>query len=66
MIGAELNLIPENDELGFENGKSMFVAIDVKGVMNAAGGGEDVWSQHTGLDVVVILDNSYVWSSSLS
>lgn len=57
-LGAQLTLTPEYDHLIPENGKTLFVAIDVEGVFNTTISGQNLWSQHTGLDVVVIIDNS--------
>ena len=58
VMGAQLTLTSEYDELDSNDGKTMLVAIDVQGVLNTAISGHNLWSQHTGLDVVVIIDNS--------
>lgn len=58
VMGAQLTLTSEYDELDSNDGKTMLVAIDVQGVLNTAISGQNLWSQHTGLDVVVIIDNS--------
>ena len=58
IMGAELTLTAEHDELSSDNGNSMLVAIDIEGGLNSVSNGHDLWSQHTGLDVVVIIDNS--------
>ena len=58
VLGVKLTLSPEYDQLSPDNGKSMFVAIDVEGALNTTTSGQNLWSQHTGLDVVVIIDNS--------
>ena len=58
VMGAELTLTSEYDELDSDDGKTMLVAIDVQGVLNSTMSGQNLWSQHTGLDVVVIIDNS--------
>ncbi len=58
VMGAQLTLTSEYDELDSDDGKTMLVAIDVQGVLNTTISGQNLWSQHTGLDVVVIIDNS--------
>ena len=58
VMGAQLTLTSEYDELDCDDGKTMLVAIDVQGVLNTTISGQNLWSQHTGLDVVVIIDNS--------
>ena len=58
MMGAQLTLTSEYDILDFDDGKTMLVAIDVQAVLNTTISGQNLWSQHTGLDVVVIIDNS--------
>ena len=57
-MGAQLTLTSEYDILDFDDGKTMLVAIDVQAVLNTTISGQNLWSQHTGLDVVVIIDNS--------
>ena len=57
-MGAQLTLTSEYDVLDFDDGKTMLVAIDVQVVLNTTISGQNLWSQHTGLDVVVIIDNS--------
>ena len=59
-MGAELTLNPEYDHLSSEKGQSMLVSLDIKGTTNSTSSVQDVWSQHTGLDVVVVIDNSWV------
>ena len=58
IMGAELRLTAERDELDSECGDSMLVAIDIAGTLNLTAKEQNLWSQHTGLDVVVIIDNS--------
>ena len=58
IMGAQLTLTSEYDELDSDDGKTMLVAIDVQGVLNTTISGQNLWSQHTGLDVVVVIDNS--------
>ena len=58
LMGAELTLTPEYDRLSSEKGRSMLVSLDIKGTTNSGSTIQDVWSQHTGLDVVVVIDNS--------
>ncbi len=58
ITGAELSLTAELDELSSDSDSDMLVAIDIEGPINPAASGQDLWSQHTGLDIVVIIDNS--------
>ena len=58
IMGAQLLVTAEHDDLTYEDGNNVLVAIDVKGAMNPLSAGQNVWSQHTGLDIVVIVDNS--------
>jgi len=58
IMGAELRLTAEYDELSSDDGHSMLVAIDIEGTMKKATSGQGLWSQHTGLDVAVLIDNS--------
>ena len=58
IMGAQLTLTSEYDVLDFDDGKTMLVALDVQPVLNTTISGQNLWSQHTGLDVVVIIDNS--------
>ena len=58
LMGAGLTLTPEYNELSSEKGRSMWVSLDIKGTTNSTASVQDVWSQHTGLDIVVVIDNS--------
>ena len=58
IMGAQLTLTSEYDVLDFGDGKTMLVAIDIQASMNTKISGQNLWAQHTGLDVVVIIDNS--------
>lgn len=58
VMGAELTLTPEYDELRTGKEQSMWVSLDVRGTANSSPNVQDVWAQHTGLDIVVIIDNS--------
>lgn len=58
IMGAELHLTAEYDEANAENGSSMLVAIDIEGTIKNTNTDQGVRSQHTGLDVAVIIDNS--------
>ena len=58
LMGAELTLTPEYDELRAGKEQSMWVSLDIKGTTNSTSNVQDVWSQHTGLDIVVVIDNS--------
>lgn len=57
-MGAELRLTPEYDDFGSDDGHSLLVAIDIEGTMNKTTNGQSLWSQHTGLDLAVVIDNS--------
>ena len=58
IMGVEMKLTPEYDQLRANKGKNMLVAIDIQRDMNAKGSGRNLWSQQTNLDVVLIIDNS--------
>lgn len=58
LMGAELTLTPEYDEMSTKKDRSMWVSLDIKGTTNSTSNVQDVWAQHTGLDIVVIIDNS--------
>ena len=58
LMGVELTLTPELDLLSSEKERSMLVSLDIKGTTSSTSAVQDVWSQHTGLDIVVIIDNS--------
>ena len=58
VLGADLKLTAERDALDFDGQESILVAVDVEGAVNLTPSDNDLWSQHTGLDIVVILDNS--------
>ena len=58
VMGAELTLTPEYDELRTGKEQSMWVSLDIRGTANSPSTVQDVWSQHTGLDIVVVIDNS--------
>ena len=58
LMGAELKLTPEYDQLSSGKGRGMLVSLDIKGITNSTSSVQDVWSEHTGLDIVVVIDNS--------
>lgn len=58
LMGAELKLTPEYDQLSSGHGRGMLVSLDIRGITNSTSSVQDVWSEHTGLDVVVVIDNS--------
>ena len=58
LMGAELALTPMYNHASSEEAHSMLVSLDIKGTTNSTSSVRDVWSQQTGLDVVVIIDNS--------
>ena len=58
LMGAELKLTPEYDQLSSGKGRGMLVSLDIQGVTNSKPSVQDAWSEHTGLDIVVVIDNS--------
>ena len=58
LMGAELTLTPEFDQLSSAEERTMLVSLDIKGTTNSTSSVQDTWSQHTGLDIVVVIDNS--------
>ena len=58
IMGAELTLTAEHQDLKSDDVENMLVAIDIEGATNSTPLSQDLWSQHTGLDMVVIIDNS--------
>ena len=58
LMAAELTLTPEFDQLSAEKERTMLVSLDIKGTINSISSTQDTWSQHTGLDIVVVIDNS--------
>ena len=58
VMGAELTLTSEYDAFDSTNGMTTLVAIDVQGALTKTIYGQDRSSQHNGLDVVVVIDNS--------
>lgn len=58
IMGAELKLTAEHDQLDSEKGNGMLVAIDIEGATNLTASDQHLWSQHVGLDIVVVVDNS--------
>ena len=58
LMSAELKLTPMYDQLSSGKGRSMLVSLDIKGITNSTSSVQDVWSGHTGLDIVVVIDNS--------
>ena len=58
LMGVELTLTPEYDSLSSQEGGTMLVSLDIKGTTNSSSGVQEVWSEYTGLDVVVVIDNS--------
>ena len=58
LMGAELTLTPEFDQLSSEKARTMLVSLDIKGTTNSTSSTQDTWSQYTGLDIVVFIDNS--------
>ena len=59
-MGAKLTLTTEHDELKSEKSQTMLVAVDIQGALNTTISGQNLFQHHTGtgLDVVVVIDNS--------
>lgn len=64
LLGAEINITPENDQLSHVADQTILVAIEMKATLNASIGHHETLSQHNGLDIAVIIDNSYVFQSA--
>lgn len=58
IMGPQLEVTPEYEEMNAKNGETMLVAIDIQGALNATTSGQNLWNTEVGLDVVVIIDNS--------
>ncbi len=58
IIGAELSIIPELSKLSSDSGRSMYVAIEIRGVVDPPTTAHEAPSNLRGLDVAVIIDNS--------
>ena len=58
IMGAGVILTPEIDKLNADDGANILVSIDVEGLMSSSAGDQELQSQHNGLDIVVIIDNS--------
>ncbi len=54
----EINAVSELTNLNSEDGKSIFVAVEVEGILNQAKDGENKSRLHHALEVAVIIDNS--------
>lgn len=59
IIGAKLTIVPEIRGMTNNDGQSIFAAVEVEGVMNAAANPGYGSSDCRRLDVAVIVDNSY-------
>lgn len=59
IMGPQLEVTSEYEEINARNGKTMMVAIDIEGALNTTTtSGQNLWNREVGLDVVVIIDNS--------
>ena len=56
--GARLNLLPEIDQLSFDSGQSMFVAVEITGDAAPIDKTCDFLSHSKGLDVAVVIDGT--------
>ena len=57
LLTGKLALTPESDEVNFESGESILVAIDFEATVSLEASTMDEWSATT-LDIIVIIDNS--------
>ena len=60
VLGVELNLTSEVPKLSSDGGQSIFVALEVKGLVSAPKLSYEASSDLYGLDIAVIIDNSQV------
>jgi len=56
--GAQLNLLPEIDQLSLDAGKSVFVAVEITGAVGPMEGSYDISVRPKGLDVAVVIDST--------
>lgn len=67
MVGAELTLLPETEQLSLDGGQTVFVAVDVAGEVNPIDGRSEAPLPSKGLDVAVVIDSTCVaWLPMLS
>lgn len=59
ILSAKLNILPEIGDMTIDGGQSIFAAVEVEGVMNAAANPGFGSLDCRRLDVAVIVDNSY-------
>lgn len=58
ILKAELTITPEFDHIIFENGESVFVAMDIKAVAPSTSDQNQKQKPQAALEVVVVIDNS--------
>ena len=58
VVGAELNMTPELLKLSSDTGQSMYVSVEVKGVVNSPATTRENALDSQRLDVAVVIDNS--------
>lgn len=58
--GVEINAVSEFSSLNSEDGKSVFVAVELMGNLNQPEDGGNGTAFHHGLEVTVVIDNSWV------
>lgn len=56
--GVEINAVSEISSLNYEDGKSIFVAVELMGNLNQPDDGWNGTAFHHGLEVAVVIDNS--------
>lgn len=56
--GAQLSLLPEIDQLSLDTGKSVFVAVEIAGIVGPMDKSCDISARPKGLDVAVIIDST--------
>lgn len=63
VTSAEISTLSETDRLDSVDGRSIFIAVEVKGTINTPSSQHDELLEENTLDVAVIIDNSWVFAS---
>lgn len=56
--GARLSLLPEIDQLSLDTGESVFVAVEIAGIVGPMDESYDISARPKGLDVAVVVDST--------
>lgn len=56
--GVEISAVPEISSLNSEDGESVFVAVELTGILNQPEDGGNITAFHHALEVAVVIDNS--------